>query len=115
MLPAPWRAPRASSREAVREVGDALVAFERLSQQRQASLKVVTANRERLRLTRVRYLEGISSFFEVLDSERQFFDSELALAQTTRATHLAVVQLYRALGGGWDGQIRDASFDPARP
>lgn len=92
---------KATIRQAFREVSDALVAFERLSQQREAARRVAIANRERLRLSRVRYLAGISSYFEVLDAERQLFDSEVALSQTIRANHQAVVQLYRALGGGW--------------
>jgi outer membrane protein, multidrug efflux system len=92
---------KATIRQAFREVSDALVAFERLSQQREAARRVAIANRERLRLSQVRYLAGISSYFEVLDAERQLFDSEVAFSQTIRANHQAVVQLYRALGGGW--------------
>jgi multidrug efflux system outer membrane protein len=59
------------------------------------------ANGERVRISRARYLAGITSYFEVLDAERQFFASEVALSQVTRANLQAVVQLYRALGGGW--------------
>ncbi len=87
-------------RQAFREVSDALAAFEHLSRQREATRAVVLANRERLRVSNARYLAGISSYFEVIDAERQLFDSELGLSQTTRALHQAVVQLYRALGGG---------------
>lgn len=94
---------RSTIRQAFREVADALVAFEELGVQREAGSRVVTANRERLRLTRARYLAGITSYFEVLDAERQLFDSEVALSQVTRARHQAVVQLYRALGGGRGG------------
>lgn len=90
----------ATIRQAFREVSDALVAFERLSEQREATRRVVQANRERLRVSNARYLAGISSYFEVIDAERQLFDSELGLSQTTRAKHQAVVELYRALGGG---------------
>lgn len=91
---------KATIRQAFREVSDALVAFEQLSRQRDATRKVVHANRERLRVTNARYLAGISSYFEVIDAERQLFDSELALSQTSRLLHQSVVQLYRALGGG---------------
>lgn len=91
---------KATIRQAFREVSDALVAFEQLSRQRDATRKVVHANRERLRVTNARYLAGISSYFEVIDAERQLFDSELALSQTSRQLHQSVVQLYRALGGG---------------
>ena len=91
---------KATIRQAFREVSDALVAFERLTEQRDATRKVVHANRERLRVSTARYLAGISSYFEVIDAERQLFDSELSLAQSGRALHQSVVQLYRALGGG---------------
>jgi len=91
---------KATIRQAFGEVSDALVAYQRLSEQAEANRQVVHANRERLRVSNARYLAGISSYFEVIDAERQLFDSELGLSQTTRAQHQAVVQLYRALGGG---------------
>nr|HRM69212.1 TolC family protein [Thauera phenylacetica] len=94
---------KATIRQAFREVDDALVAFERLTEQREATRRVVQANRERLRVSNARYLAGISSYFEVIDAERQLFDSELGLAQVTRGVQQAVVQLYRALGGGAAG------------
>lgn len=91
---------KATIRQAFREVADALVAFERLTEQRDATIEVGDANREHLRVSTARYLAGISSYFEVIDAERQLFDSELGLAQATRGAQQAVVQLYRALGGG---------------
>ena len=94
---------KATIRQAFGEVSDALVAFERFTEQRDATRRVVQANRERLRVSNARYLAGISSYFEVIDAERQLFDSELSLAQTRRALHQSVVQLYRALGGGSTG------------
>jgi multidrug efflux system outer membrane protein len=96
---------RSTIRQAFREVSDALVALEQLGVQREAGGRVVTANRERLRVTRARYLSGVTSYFEVLDAERQLFDSEVGLSQVTRSRHQAVVQLYRALGGGWRGDL----------
>ncbi|MBP6382101.1 MAG: efflux transporter outer membrane subunit [Pseudomonadales bacterium] len=95
---------KATIRQAFREVSDALVAFEQLGLQLEASRRVEAANRERLRLTKARYLAGITGYFEVLDAERQLFDSELEVSAVTRATHQSVVQLYRALGGGWRAQ-----------
>lgn len=91
---------KATIRQAFREVSDALAAFERLTEQGDATRRVVQANRERLRVSNARYLAGISSYFEVIDAERQLFDSELAQSQTRRALQQAIVQLYRALGGG---------------
>ncbi|HEY9199004.1 MAG TPA: efflux transporter outer membrane subunit [Gammaproteobacteria bacterium] len=102
---------RQAIRNALREVEDALVAYQRLREQRDALERVVAADRERLRLTRMRYEGGVSSYFEVLDSERQYFSSELSLVQTTRAAYASVVQLYRALGGGWSPDAENAALD----
>jgi multidrug efflux system outer membrane protein len=100
---------RATIRQAFREVSDALVALDELGRQREAGRREVVANGERVRVSRARYLAGITSFFEVLDAERQLFASEVALSQTTRANFQAVVQLYRALGGGWREGAQAAS------
>jgi multidrug efflux system outer membrane protein len=61
----------------------------------------VTTQRDALRLANLRYEGGVTSFLEVLITERDLFDFELALARVQRDELLAVVQLYRALGGGW--------------
>jgi multidrug efflux system outer membrane protein len=93
---------------ALRDVEDALSAFQRRREQREALERIVAASRERLRLVDLRYLNGISSYFEVLDSQRVLFDAELQLAQATAATYGAVIQLYRALGGGWEAPPQSA-------
>ena len=46
----------------------------------------------------------MSSYLEVLDTERQYFDAELQLAQAQRDEYVGVVQLYKALGGGWQAE-----------
>jgi multidrug efflux system outer membrane protein len=63
--------------------------------------RAVRAYREAVRLANVRYASGLSAYFEVLDAQQQLFPAELALAQTRRNQKIAVVNLYRALGGGW--------------
>ncbi len=90
-----------TTQAALREVEDALVRFQRLREQREAIARVVAANQERLRLVELRYKNGISGYFEVLDSQRQLFDAELQLTQISSGTYTAVIELYRALGGGW--------------
>lgn len=92
---------RQSIQIALREVEDALVAYQRLREQRDSQQRVADAERKRLRLTQSRYRGGVSSYFEVLDAERQSFSADLSLLQTTRDVYASVVQLYRALGGGW--------------
>ena len=60
------------------------------------------ANREAVDLATQRYTGGRASYFEVLDAEQSLFPSENALAQTQRDQLIAVVSLYKALGGGWN-------------
>lgn len=100
---------RQSIQIALREVEDALVAYQRLREQRDSQQRITEADSKRLRLTQSRYRGGVSSYFEVLDSERQSFTSELTLVQTTRDVYASVVQLYRALGGGWTPPVETAA------
>jgi outer membrane protein, multidrug efflux system len=88
--------------QAFREVADALVEHQKRREARIQQTLLVDSLRDAARLANIRYRGGVTSYLEVLDTERQLFDAELALAQTQRDELLAVVRLYRALGGGWD-------------
>ena len=90
-----------TTQAALREVEDTLVRFQHLREQSAATERIVAASKERLRLVDLRYVNGISSYFEVLDSQRQLFDAELQLTQLTSGSYASVIELYRALGGGW--------------
>jgi multidrug efflux system outer membrane protein len=92
---------RATVVTAFREVSDALVAEAKLAEQRTALEQQVTALREAKDLALLRYRTGYAYYFEVLDAEQQLYPAEAELAQTERDQLLAVVSLYRALGGGW--------------
>jgi len=87
---------------AFRETSDALIAQQTLVAQRNALEGQVQANREAVDLAVQRYTGGRASYFEVLDAEQSLFPSEDALAQTQRDQLVAVVSLYKALGGGWN-------------
>ncbi len=89
---------------AFREVDDALVAYQRYIEQRDALERVVKANRERARLADLRYRNGVTIYVEVLLAQQQAFESELQLSQANRGVHESVVNLYTALGGGWSPQ-----------
>ena len=58
--------------------------------------------RQAVELSDLRYQGGVASYLEYLDSERQLLDAELRLVQVNRDELIAVVALYRALGGGWN-------------
>ena len=86
---------------AFREVSDALVGHTKTGEQRAQQELLVNALRESDRLSNLRYRGGLDSYLQVLDAERNLFQGELLLAQLHRQELLTVVQLYRALGGGW--------------
>jgi len=86
---------------ALRETSDALAAQNNLGAQRIALENQVKAYQHSRDLALLRYDAGRSSYFEVLEAEQQIYPAEYALAQTQRDQLLAVVNLYKALGGGW--------------
>jgi outer membrane protein, multidrug efflux system len=86
---------------AFREVSDSLIHYRKVREIRAQQELLVATLRERSRLSYVRYQGGIDTLLNALDADRDLFDAELRLAQTRRNELLAMVQLYRALGGGW--------------
>jgi multidrug efflux system outer membrane protein len=87
--------------QAFREVADALVEHAKRREFRIQQGLLVDSLRDAARLADIRYRGGVTSYLEVLDTERQLFDAELGQAQSQRDELLALVRLYRALGGGW--------------
>ena len=97
---------------AFRETSDALIAQDTLAARRAALEKQVLALRESVRLGEIRYRAGRASYFEVLEAQQQLFPAEDELARVQQAQLVAVVNLYKALGGGWkltDEQWRQPS------
>jgi multidrug efflux system outer membrane protein len=86
---------------ALREVADASAGTIKLRDVRAAREVQVKATVEASRLAFARYQGGVSTYLEVLDAQRQLFDAQLSHANAVRDELTAVVQLYRALGGGW--------------
>jgi multidrug efflux system outer membrane protein len=98
---------------AFREVEDALVAVRKTHEQTQAQEVQVTSLQSALELATLRYQGGVASYLDVLIAQQGLFDAELSLTATRRLHLVSIVQLYRALGGGWvpDG-LAQASPDP---
>lgn len=86
---------------AFQETSDALAAQQTLVDRRAALEAQVTALRSAIDLASTRYDGGRATYFEVLEAQQQLFPAEQALAQTQRDQLVAVVNLYKALGGGW--------------
>jgi multidrug efflux system outer membrane protein len=102
---------------ALGEVSNALIAEQKLAETRVEQAKAVDALRESVRLAILRYTGGLATYFEVLEAQQQLFPAENALAQTDGDQLIAVVQLYAALGGGWEAsdQPVPVSFWPTGP
>jgi outer membrane protein, multidrug efflux system len=97
---------------AFQETSDALVAQQTLLTQRDALQRQVESLRESVDLALQRYDAGRATYFEVLEAEQLLFPSQDALAQTQRDQLVAVVNLYKALGGGW--KLTDAEWTAPR-
>jgi multidrug efflux system outer membrane protein len=83
------------------EVSNALIAHQRVRESREKQEALVAALRDRLRLAYVRYRGGVDTQLNALDADRDLFQAELALSSIQLSEVLTVVDLYKALGGGW--------------
>ena len=99
----------ATAANAFGEVSRALADRTELVETERQRARTVAAYREAVRLANVRYASGLSAYFEVLEAQQQLFPAEIGLAQTRRDRLVAVVNLYRALGGGWQAEERGRS------
>ena len=86
---------------AFKEVSDGLIQCQKVREIRTQQELLVATLRERSRLAHLRYEGGVDTLLNALDSDRELFDAELDLTQTKRNELLSLVQLYKALGGGW--------------
>lgn len=87
--------------EAFRGVSDSLVAYQKDREFREFHEQLTLAAQDSARLSEVRYGGGRASYLEVLTNETNYFNAELGLAQARLNELLALVDLYRNLGGGW--------------
>jgi multidrug efflux system outer membrane protein len=83
------------------DVSDALIGYQKFHEVRVRQEDTVADLRESVRLSVLRYKGGTTTYLEVLDGQRSLFSAELILAQARGTEYQSLVQLYRALGGGW--------------
>jgi multidrug efflux system outer membrane protein len=96
------------------ETSTALVSRTKLVETERQRARTVQAYREAVRLASLRYRSGLSAYFEVLEAQQQLFPAEIGLAQTRRDQLVAVVSLYKAVGGGWQAQAQAPAPDLSR-
>lgn len=87
---------------AFREVNDALINLRQYTEREQALYISQEAAKKALELSENRYQSGYSSYIDVLEAQRAYNDSGLAFVQSRQARLIASVDLFKALGGGWN-------------
>ena len=112
---AAWQEARAEYEQttlnAFRDVSDALIAHEKYDAARLERGRAVLSGQEAVDLSLMRYTFGLSNYNEVLEAQQRLFPAKLALAATEINRRVVIVQLYKALGGGWN--LADAQWTAA--
>ena len=92
---------RQTIQRAFGDVSDAVIGYQKFHQVRVRQEDTVADLQESVRLSNMRYKGGTTTYLEVLDGQRSLFSAELTLAEARGTEYQSLVQLYRALGGGW--------------
>lgn len=88
-------------KQAFREVSDALIGYRKDREFREQQELLFTSAQDARRLAQLRYEGGATSYLEVLDADTRLFAAELGVAQARAGELASLVEIYRALGGGW--------------
>lgn len=94
---------------ALEDAENALTAYAKEQVRRESLSQSVEANRQALELSTQLYRSGLADFLHVLDSERSLYTAQDGLVQSDQAVSLDLVQLYKALGGGWQDATNPVS------
>ena len=92
---------RQAIQQAFGEVSDAIIGYEKYHEVRTRQQDTVADLQETVRISTLRYRGGTTTYLEVLDGQRSLFGAELTLASARGDEYRSLVQLYKALGGGW--------------
>jgi NodT family efflux transporter outer membrane factor (OMF) lipoprotein len=87
---------------ALHDVDNALTEYDAAQRRRNTLLQAVAQNRKAVQLAQDRYAQGVADFLDVLVTERSLFQTELLLTDSTTTVSSDMVQIYKALGGGWE-------------
>ena len=90
--------------EVFRETNDAVVTYRKVRQTEALKVNLCDAARKYVDLAHLQYRGGSINYIDVLDAQRRYFDAQIGVSNAVRDEHLALVQLYKALGGGWQTQ-----------
>src|ERR1700720_3881170 len=86
---------------ALKDVSNALTSYRESENRRDEQARLVSSATEAVRLARLRYVGGNTSYLEVLTTDTDLYNAQVQLAQSQQQEAASLVQLYAALGGGW--------------
>ena len=89
--------------EVFKEVNDAIVSYRSIRETCQLKRNLERAAKKYVDLAQLQYLNGVINYLDVLDAQRKYFDAQIGLSNAVRDEYTALVELYKALGGGWSG------------
>lgn len=87
---------------AFKDARDAIITFNKSKDVYNSRKKLEQAAYSNNKLANLQYIKGYISYLDVLDAQRGYFDAQISLSQAVLGKQLALVQLYKALGGGWE-------------
>ena len=90
---------------AFKETHNAIVNFNKIKEVYDLRAKLERSSKSYVDLAQLRYINGVINYLDVLDAQRGYFDAQIGLSNAIRDELIAVVQVYKALGGGW--QVKD--------
>lgn len=99
---------------AFREVNDAVVTYRNVRTAAALKRDLQQAAQKYVELAQLQYFNGVINYLDVLDAQRKYFDAQIGLSNAVRDEHLAMVDLYKALGGGWGVEPRVVPAGNAR-
>jgi NodT family efflux transporter outer membrane factor (OMF) lipoprotein len=95
---------------ALQDVESALIAYVKEQQHRSALADAVEANQRAVKFSTLLYSEGLTDFLNVEDAQRSLYASQNALVQSEQTVSTNLIALYKALGGGWEGETEDQAY-----
>jgi multidrug efflux system outer membrane protein len=95
------------------DVSNALISRQKYEAIQKEQAYAVQAYQESVKVSLQRYLAGKASYYEVLEAQQQLFPAEISLAATELNRRTVIVQLYKALGGGWN--LKDPEWAGPKP
>lgn len=90
---------------AFKDVRNAIIEFNKVCKIYETRLHLVQASKSALELVNLQYINGVIGYLDLLDAQRGYLDAQIGLSNAIRDKQISMVNLYKALGGGWQDEV----------